>query len=254
MTNGTSQGLFVIVAVVIFGIFVFISYLLFRDTMKPTLAHIFTDSLSQVTDNFSQDSSNTTEEKYFMPFTSPQGFGFGTNGLTEEAYNEDGTIKDAFKTVILPEQLTVSSEPTDIVFLDFVNNNQFSSAPSHFEGVEKLVGNTNLTHITTIDDRVTTLKELDLSKTKIDELGNNFLSDNKSITKLTLGKNFKTFGAYPFLRSNLEELILTNTTPINGVENIFSGYKEEKIKITAPKELKEQLEPYREHFKELNYY
>lgn len=51
MTDGSSQGLFVIIAIVIFGIFVFISYLLFRDTMKPTLANVFCDSFEQVGDS-----------------------------------------------------------------------------------------------------------------------------------------------------------------------------------------------------------
>lgn len=47
MTNGASQGLFVIVAVVIFGIFVLISYLLFGDKLKTSLGAIFDDSISQ---------------------------------------------------------------------------------------------------------------------------------------------------------------------------------------------------------------
>jgi len=47
MTNGTSQGLFVVVAILIFGIFVLISYLLFRDNLKPSLSGIFTDGLEQ---------------------------------------------------------------------------------------------------------------------------------------------------------------------------------------------------------------
>lgn len=47
MTNGSSQGLFVIVAVVIFGIFVLISYVLFRDNLKVGLASIFGDSTEQ---------------------------------------------------------------------------------------------------------------------------------------------------------------------------------------------------------------
>lgn len=51
MTNGSSQGLFVIVAVVIFGIFVLISYVLFRNELKPTLANIFTDGLEQAEEN-----------------------------------------------------------------------------------------------------------------------------------------------------------------------------------------------------------
>lgn len=45
MTNGSSQGLFVIVAVVIFGIFVLISYVLFRDNLKVSLASVFNDSI-----------------------------------------------------------------------------------------------------------------------------------------------------------------------------------------------------------------
>lgn len=51
MTNGTSQGLFVIVAVVIFGIFVAISYTIFRGSLQPALANIFKDSLTQAKDS-----------------------------------------------------------------------------------------------------------------------------------------------------------------------------------------------------------
>lgn len=46
MTDGASQGLFVIVAVVIFGIFVLIAYLLFRDNLKPSLEGIFQKATS----------------------------------------------------------------------------------------------------------------------------------------------------------------------------------------------------------------
>lgn len=61
MTNGTSQGLFVVVAIIIFGIFVLISYLLFRDTLKPSLANIFTDGLKQAKDSLanSQNKDST---------------------------------------------------------------------------------------------------------------------------------------------------------------------------------------------------
>lgn len=51
MTNGSSQGLFVVVAIVIFGIFVFISYLLFKDNMQPSLAKIFCDSFTSTSKN-----------------------------------------------------------------------------------------------------------------------------------------------------------------------------------------------------------
>lgn len=54
MTNGTSQGLFIVVAIIIFGIFIAISYLLFRDTLKPSLSTIFTDSLEQAEGNLTR--------------------------------------------------------------------------------------------------------------------------------------------------------------------------------------------------------
>lgn len=47
MTDGSSQGLLVVVAVVIFGIFVLISYVIFKDTLKPSLARIYCDAFTQ---------------------------------------------------------------------------------------------------------------------------------------------------------------------------------------------------------------
>ena len=44
MTDGTSQGLFIVVAIVIFGIFVVLAYILFEDTLSPALASMFGDT------------------------------------------------------------------------------------------------------------------------------------------------------------------------------------------------------------------
>ena len=74
MTNGTSQGLFVIVAVVIFGIFVGISYFLFKDNMKPSLANIFEESIlfanrslnNEIDNNGGDNNENNKEEDVFL--------------------------------------------------------------------------------------------------------------------------------------------------------------------------------------------
>ena len=50
MTDGTSQGLFIVVAIVIFGIFVVLAYILFEDTLSPALASMFTDVSEQASD------------------------------------------------------------------------------------------------------------------------------------------------------------------------------------------------------------
>ena len=57
MTEGSNQGLFIIVAIVIFGIFVSIVYLLFGDNLKPTLSSIFKDSFENVNNVMGIDSS-----------------------------------------------------------------------------------------------------------------------------------------------------------------------------------------------------
>lgn len=48
MTNGTSQGLYILVAIIIFGIFVLMAYLLFSDKLSLGLTEIFDDSVSNV--------------------------------------------------------------------------------------------------------------------------------------------------------------------------------------------------------------
>ena len=44
MTDGTSQGLFIVVAIVIFGIFTVLAYILFEDTLSPAMANMFTEA------------------------------------------------------------------------------------------------------------------------------------------------------------------------------------------------------------------
>lgn len=48
MTDGSSQGLFVVLGIIIFGIFVAISYTLFRDQLTPSLANVFSYSSGNV--------------------------------------------------------------------------------------------------------------------------------------------------------------------------------------------------------------
>lgn len=109
MTNGTSQGLFIVIAIIIFGIFVLISYLLFKDNLKPTLANIFTDGLEQSTDNL----IGVTDENYLNYSTTN---GIGINGLNSTAYNADGTIKSNLKTLVLPNTI----RGKDLETIDFI--------------------------------------------------------------------------------------------------------------------------------------
>jgi len=239
MTNGSSQGLFVVVAIVIFGIFVLISYLLFKDTLKPSLSGIFSDSLEQSYDNL----TGVANQEYLNFFTAN---GNGINGLTSSAYNEDGSIKSNLKTLVLPNTI----RGRDLQTIDFNNSG------TKFQGVEKIVGNSNLNRVTsTANMRSNTILELDFSKTKVTNLGvQYFLRDNTSIKKLTLGEHFTSFGYAPFQNSVLEELTLTNKTPITDLFDGFMDIPRNQITLNAPKELEEQLKSYESRFKKVNYY
>ena len=73
MTEGSNQGLFVIVAIVIFGIFVSMVYLLFGDNLKPALSSIFKDSFGNVNNvmgiGSSEDSSgNSSRDLSNLPY------------------------------------------------------------------------------------------------------------------------------------------------------------------------------------------
>lgn len=71
MTNGTSQGLFVIIAVVIFGIFVGISYLIFQDSLRPKLTSIFDTSLEEASDLFRVNYLNNDYLNNYRPVSLP---------------------------------------------------------------------------------------------------------------------------------------------------------------------------------------
>lgn len=96
MTNGTSQGLFVIVAVVIFGIFVLISYLLFRDTLKLSLTTIFKDSLEQTENQLSRtDKNKFSLEQVSYTYLSPTNDFIVTNTINEQVgntFNSNGVV------------------------------------------------------------------------------------------------------------------------------------------------------------------
>lgn len=236
MTNGSSQGLFIIVAVVIFGIFVFISYLLFRDTMKPSLSSIFTDGVEQAESSLSDE----TNESY-LNYSDLNGSGI--NGLNSTAYNSDGTIKNKLKTIVLPNKI----KGKDLLTIDFINSQ------GKFKGVKKIVGNTNLNRVNNIGTNVD-LVELDLSKTKVNDLGTQyFLNNNKTVKKLTLSKGFNKFGYGAFQNSALEELVLTNTTPISDIKYIATAPRNQ-LTVKAPKELESQIKPYESSLKEVIYY
>ncbi|MDT2481110.1 leucine-rich repeat protein [Enterococcus avium] len=123
MTNGTSQGLFIVVAIIIFGIFVLISYILFKDTIKTSLSAIFTDSLGQVEGTSKNEDDSSPIFKFDSSTGEIKGFkeGYATSEDTliipEEINGKavtkisDGAFKEEqFKKLVLPDGIVEIGE------------------------------------------------------------------------------------------------------------------------------------------------
>ncbi|HBI1635456.1 TPA: hypothetical protein I0F70_RS09635 [Enterococcus faecalis] len=237
MTNGTSQGLFVVVAIVIFGIFTLTSYLLFKDNLKPTLANIFTDGLEQADSYLSE----VIKEKYltWRVFDNE----INVTGLSEIAY-KNGVVRPQFKTIILPE--TVNGE--DLKVLNFNNNGH-----KGFIGVEKIVGNSSLQGVAPLATGEESIKELDLSKTKVESVFQYFTKDSH-LKKVAFGKHMKKLSYGMFQGKYLEEITFTNTTDFEYINSMAFYGMNTNITLNAPKELKIQLSKFENKFKTINYF
>ena len=118
MTEGSNQGLLVIVAIVIFGIFVSIVYLLFGDNLKPALSSIFKDSFENVNGVMGIDSPIVSYDDWVKNLES-MGYVVATD--SDFLGYEDGEFKyiGKAKKVIIPEVIKgVKITKTNYMFSD----------------------------------------------------------------------------------------------------------------------------------------
>ena len=65
MDTGSNKSLFTLLAVVIFGIFLSLSYWLFQDELKSVLASVMDNTSSMTSLKLSNDGLIPTDQKYF---------------------------------------------------------------------------------------------------------------------------------------------------------------------------------------------
>ncbi len=135
MTEGTSQGLFIVVAIVIFGIFIGLTYTIFGDVLEPALVEIFGDGVKK--GGYNVDGAVPSEESDFIFDDVDTIIGYkGTDTeivIPEEIRGKKVTTisGDAFNnrnltSVIMPNTITTIEdgriEGGSIVFGAFANN------------------------------------------------------------------------------------------------------------------------------------
>lgn len=205
MTNGTSQGLFVIVAVIIFGIFVLISYVLFRDTLKPSLGGIFTDTIQQT-------KCNISGEDECIDYSDTGIFTFNSATQTITGFKSGYTHKS--DTLIIPQMIN-GKQVKSVSSSDGFSNYNFKKLYVA-EGVES-IGNFTFSSSELIKIKLPdSLKEIGrgaFENSKVTELE---LPDNITlirmsafekapINKLKLPKNIKEIQISAFASAKLTE-------------------------------------------------
>lgn len=192
LTEGTNQGLFIIIAVIIFGIFVAMSYLLFRDRLSPALSSTFKDSTETVSNilngNISSGDNNLVYEDWVKEMESK-----GYEMATDEDFlgDKDGEFSyiGEKEKVIIPKVIKgVTIESTnqmftgkDVVVAVAINNPNIKSMKDMFyssysttldlsnfytENVEDMSGMFSLSSVDSLDlssfdtKNVKTMKEM----------------------------------------------------------------------------------------------
>ncbi len=217
MTNGTSQGLFIVVAIVIFGIFVGMSYVVFGDTLTPALSNIFMESIDRAV--IPVEYGNVTIEN---------GFAFDEKTQTIVA----GNMRDS--EVIIPSQIN----GIDVLYIGAYafNSDRYVGYTNLVEGnIKKLViPNTVLgigdrafdgQQITDLDlgnsvKKIgwATFNDLDVTKLNLPEslvfIDRNSFS-NAQLTELTFSSKLDFIGGSAFASKVLKEVRVPKNADIH---------------------------------------
>lgn len=218
MTDGTSQGLFVVIAIIIFGIFVGLAYTAFGDVLQPKMVNLFEEAL-----DFKLDKGGS-EETPDIPVEPEKAIYFADENL-------EWTVRNVLKL-----------KPDEIITADKMKN-LTELKGSYFANVKNLMGleyavnleifDTNISNpITDITPlaNLTNLKEINIKFANVKNLEP--LKNLKNLEKLDLTST-NNAGDFSVLSNltNLKELNLSQNN-ITVITDISKLTKLEKLTLS----------------------
>ncbi len=240
MTEGTSQGLFVVVAIVIFGIFIGLTYTLFgSEGLSNDLENIFNDAFSKkpafdknadynVGDvipneesDFIFDNVDTitgyvgTSTEVIIPKTIK---GKEVTTISGDAFNDKGITK-----LIMPNSLTTIEDGS----IDTVTAN---SAVNNFTGIESDSNKNNFSKLFENNSRfIMTVSAAETSENSRKVIG---AFANNTIEEISFSANIEYIGSFAFFSGSLEDVVLPEGLLEIG-ESAFEENTLEEIKIPS---------------------
>ena len=239
MTDGTSQGLFIVVAIVIFGIFVVLAYILFEDTLSPAMASMFTTATEKYTVSSEEIHKegyyefeyikNATESRILNYFGHEQGEldviipetlgGVPVTSIAQNSFNKRGLT-----SVALPKTLERIEDGTHLDFHNstgaFANNEIMAiTIPGNmvYVGSDSFSGNPLTNGVSFDEGKPVDLRSYSFWNTgltsitipkRVKNLVNPIFEDSKKLKSFSFeGNRTGTFGSFLFQDTGLEGIV-----------------------------------------------
>ena len=230
MTEGSNQGLFVIISIVIFGIFVSMVYLLFGDNLKPTLSSIFTDSVENVYDDMGIDFSvylSSLSYDDWVEYLKRKGYVVATDSdFSVDSYGYFRYIGTA-KKIIIPK--IIKGVPITKTTYMFANSTPIEAVAIKNPNV------TDMSHMFA-SNQSTSLDLSNLFTENVTNMSYMFMNSKATSLKLT---NFNTSkvksmaGMFEYIKATNLDLSSFDTSSIGNIRydmsNMFYGANQAKI-------------------------
>lgn len=246
MESGSNKSLYTLIAVVIFGIFLSLSYFLFQDNLKGILASVTEGVEETMILKLDNKGQIPTDEKYFTIVSNGDGTckitnyntAGGTNiiiptvinGLTVTRISNNAFQNKGLTSVILPETLKIIEEgvgsPSDIGA--FCNNN-----------IKNLVLPEGVTYIGLLAFGHNPLESVEIPNT-VTTIARSAFNTNK-LKHVILPNSVTTIGLLAFKNSvNLTELTIPKSVTTLGNDIIQNSINIKKVNV--PLSLKATVE------------
>ena len=241
METGSNKSLFTLIAVVIFGLFLSLSYWLFQDELKSVLATVMESTSEMTSIKLENDGLIPTEEGYFSINSTGTITDYDlsggldviipsyVNGKAVTKIDGDAFYKKGINSLILPNTLTTIDHGTPIYDTNGVvigyrgafmgNNLEELTIPSSVSviglrafkdnNINKLTLNEGLTRIES--DAFHNNDIVDLSIPNSVTLINWHAFGSNKITNLRLGSGLKTIGSIAFNNNQIKSVTLPET-------------------------------------------
>lgn len=194
METGSNKGLFTLIAIVVFGIFLSLSYFLFKDELVGVLADVMYSTSEMTSQKLDHDGLIPTDESYFSVTT-----------------NANGT------TCTLTDFKIDATSPTELIIpatIDGLTVTNIAGGAFYNKGLTSIIFPSTVTKIDNyIGERGAfqgnNLKELVIPPT-ITEIGVRAFKDC-NIEKLTLSNGLVRIGSDAFHNNKLKEVLIPDT-------------------------------------------